>query len=137
MLRSSANFFCSTSIRRPIASMFFFHSVSASRYHDSGSVPRVSVSGFAVGGLAVAVAVAVLEAEPVEQRARRRRVVQRLVGQRRVVAADCGGSSWLAGSAWPLKSDADQLVGVEAHRHGPPQRDLRGRPCRRPSGRRC
>ncbi len=48
-LMSSENVCCSTSIRMPMASMFFFHSVSTSRYHDPGSVPRTTTSGLPSG----------------------------------------------------------------------------------------
>ena len=59
----------------------------------------------AVRRLAVAVAVAVLEAEAVEQRARAGRVVERLrrAGSDRGRSTP-GGSSWFAGSALPANS---------------------------------
>ena len=78
-------------MRMPIASMFFFHSSSPWRCAEFGVDQRSIVERLAVGRSRIAVAVAILVAEPVEQRARGRRIVElRLRLQRRIVAGDVG-----------------------------------------------
>ena len=78
----------------------------------------------AAGELAIAVAIAVLEAELVEQYFRRSRVVLELRLRIRIMAGDVRRHRLERREPLALVADADHLFGVEAERHRATQRNL-------------
>ena len=104
--------------------MFFFHCVSDFAIPRFGKRAAHDGERLAVGRLAIAVPVAVLEAEAVEQRARPGGVVERLRRQRRIVAADARRQQLVGRQRIAGEQHADQLVDVEAHADRAAQRDL-------------
>ena len=111
------------SVRNPIASMFFFHSVCTSRIDAAGAQRQHEREARAVGRAAKAVGVALVVAEAIEQRLRGGGIVQRFHRQLRIVAADAGRNHLVRRNRLVREHDLDQRVGVPAVGDRAPQRD--------------